>query len=224
MQSAVPDAVDLGRETKATKALYGLDEPISAKFGTDCLIARRLVERGVRFVQIFTGSAGADDWDAAHADNDKTHRQMARRVDQPMAGLLKDLKTLVHLNLRGHPITDAQLAHLKPLSGLTRLHLEKTKVTDKGLENLKGLTNLEYLNRYGTEVTDAGLANLEGLKKLSAVYLWQTKATKTGAAKLKTALAKADINLGYEEPPKAPERKEEPKDKDKAKKTDTDDE
>jgi uncharacterized protein (DUF1501 family) len=92
MQRAVPDAVDLGRETKATKALYGLDEPISAKFGTDCLIARRLVERGVRFVQIFTGSAGADDWDAAHADNDKTHRQMARRVDQPMAGLLKDLK------------------------------------------------------------------------------------------------------------------------------------
>ncbi len=92
MQSAVPDAVDLGRETWATKALYGLDEPISAKFGTDCLIARRLVERGVRFVQIFTGSAGADDWDAAHADNDKTHRQMARRVDQPIAGLLKDLK------------------------------------------------------------------------------------------------------------------------------------
>ena len=59
MQAAVPEAVDLSRETQATKALYGLDEPDSAKFGTDCLIARRLVERGVRFVQIFTGSAGA---------------------------------------------------------------------------------------------------------------------------------------------------------------------
>jgi hypothetical protein len=92
MQSAVPDAVDLGRETPATKKLYGLDQPISAKFGTDCLIARRLVERGVRFVQIFTGSAGADDWDAAHADNDRTHRQMARRTDRPIAGLLTDLK------------------------------------------------------------------------------------------------------------------------------------
>jgi hypothetical protein len=92
MQSAVPDAVDLTRETRATKALYGLDEPLSARFGTDCLIARRLVERGVRFVQIFTGSAGADDWDAAHADNDRTHREMARRVDKPIAGLLKDLK------------------------------------------------------------------------------------------------------------------------------------
>jgi uncharacterized protein (DUF1501 family) len=92
MQSAVPEAVDLSKESKSTKELYGLNEPISAKFGTDCLIARRLVERGVRFVQIFTGSAGADDWDAAHADNDKTHREMARRVDKPMAGLLRDLK------------------------------------------------------------------------------------------------------------------------------------
>src|SRR5262249_8674383 len=92
MQSAVPDAVDLTKETKATKSLYALHHPISAKFGTACLIARRLVERGVRFVQIFTGSAGADDWDAAHAENDKTHREMARRVDQPTAGLLKDLK------------------------------------------------------------------------------------------------------------------------------------
>jgi hypothetical protein len=92
MQSAVPEAVDLSRETKATKDLYGLGDPLSAPFGTDCLLARRLVERGVRFVQIFTGSGGSDDWDAAHAENDKTHRTMARRVDRPIAGLLKDLK------------------------------------------------------------------------------------------------------------------------------------
>jgi uncharacterized protein (DUF1501 family) len=92
MQSAVPDAVDLAKETQATRELYGLDDPVSGRFGTACLIARRLVERGVRFVQIFTGSAGADDWDAAHADNDGTHGDMARRVDRPTAGLLKDLK------------------------------------------------------------------------------------------------------------------------------------
>jgi hypothetical protein len=92
MQAAVPDAVDLGKETQATRTLYGLDDPVSARFGTSCLIARRLVERGVRFVQVFTGSAGADDWDAAHADNDKTHRSMARRTDRPIAGLLTDLK------------------------------------------------------------------------------------------------------------------------------------
>ena len=92
MQSAVPDAVDLSRETAVTKEMYGLSDAISQRFGTNCLIARRLVERGVRFVQIFTGSAGADDWDAAHADNDQTHRSMARRVDKPIAGLLTDLK------------------------------------------------------------------------------------------------------------------------------------
>jgi uncharacterized protein (DUF1501 family) len=92
MQSAVPEAVDLSRETAATRRLYGLDDPVSARFGTFCLLARRLVERGVRFVQIFTGSGRADDWDAAHADNDRTHRDMARRVDRPMAGLLRDLK------------------------------------------------------------------------------------------------------------------------------------
>jgi hypothetical protein len=92
MQSAVPDAVDLGQETRATKRLYGLEDPVSSRFGTNCLLARRLVERGVRFVQVFTGSGGTDDWDAAHADNDRTHRDMARRVDRPIAGLLKDLK------------------------------------------------------------------------------------------------------------------------------------
>jgi hypothetical protein len=92
MQSAVPETVDLTRESRATLNLYGLDDPLSARFGTHCLIARRLVERGVRFVQLFTGSGGADDWDAAHAENDRTHRDMARRVDKPIAGLLKDLR------------------------------------------------------------------------------------------------------------------------------------
>jgi uncharacterized protein (DUF1501 family) len=92
MQAAVPEAVDLARETEATRKLYGLDDPVAGKFATDCLIARRLVERGVRFVQVFTGSAGADDWDAAHAENDKTHRYMARMTDRPIAALLIDLK------------------------------------------------------------------------------------------------------------------------------------
>jgi hypothetical protein len=92
MQSAVPEAVDIGSESAATRALYGVDDPISGTYGRSCLTARRLVERGVRFVQIFTGSAGADDWDNAHADNDGVHAAMARRVDRPTAALLKDLK------------------------------------------------------------------------------------------------------------------------------------
>jgi hypothetical protein len=93
MQAAVPEAVDLAREPKALKTCYGFDDPVSARFAANCLIARRLVERGVRFVQIFTGSAGADDWDAAHAENDKTHQRMARMTDRPIAALLQDLKS-----------------------------------------------------------------------------------------------------------------------------------
>jgi hypothetical protein len=92
MQAAVPDAVDLSKESAATKELYGVDDKICGVYARNCLVARRLVERGVRFVQIFTGGAGADDWDAAHADNDRVHQQMARRTDQPTAALLKDLK------------------------------------------------------------------------------------------------------------------------------------
>jgi hypothetical protein len=61
MQSAVPDAVDLGAESTATRRLYGLDDPLSARFGTFCLMARRLVERDVSFVQLFTGRGGSDD-------------------------------------------------------------------------------------------------------------------------------------------------------------------
>ena len=93
MQSAVPEAVDLSRESAATREMYGINEKMSAKFGADCLIARRLVERGVRFIQIFTGSGSmGDDWDGAHAENDKVHRAMALRTDKPIAALLKDLK------------------------------------------------------------------------------------------------------------------------------------
>src|SRR5437588_9970884 len=93
MQSTVPDAVDVEKESAATRELYGVDDPISGTYARSCLRARRLVERGVRFVQIFTGSAGADDWDNSHAENDKTHREMAHRTDKPIAALLIDLRS-----------------------------------------------------------------------------------------------------------------------------------
>jgi Leucine-rich repeat (LRR) protein len=130
--------------------------------------------------------------------------------------------SLVHLNLRGQDLTDAQMAHLKNLTNLTRLHLENTKITDKGLEQIKGLTNLEYLNLYGDNITDGGLVNLEGMKKLKNLYLWQTKVTEAGAAKLKKALPQADIDRGLEaeKPPEKPAEKpaEKPKDKPKEEK------
>jgi Protein of unknown function (DUF1501) len=92
MQQSAPDAVDLARESPETLALYGIDRAQTADFGRKCLIARRLVERGVRFVQIYSGGAHNDDnWDA-HADLVANHTQHAGETDKPIAGLIKDLK------------------------------------------------------------------------------------------------------------------------------------
>ena len=89
MQAEAPEAVDLSRESKATEALYGLDRPETAVFGRNCLLARRLVERGVRFVQLYHGTGSK--WDA-HAAIEKNHTGTCRGVDLPTAGLLTDLK------------------------------------------------------------------------------------------------------------------------------------
>src|SRR6476646_8654839 len=94
MQGCAPSAVDVASESEATRKLYGLDEKITEPFGRQCLMARRLVERGVRFVQIFAGGVGnqnTDTWDA-HEDIKTNHTQHAAETDRPMAGLLTDLK------------------------------------------------------------------------------------------------------------------------------------
>ena len=94
MQGCAPDAIDLSSESEATKNLYGLDTEITAPFGRQCLMARRLVERGVRFVQLFHGGMGdqnTDTWDA-HSNLEENHRQHAKESDLPIAGLLTDLK------------------------------------------------------------------------------------------------------------------------------------
>ena len=99
MQSAVPELVGLGGETEATKKLYGLDDPHPQKaaYARQCLLARRLVERGVRFVELSClpqnvgAGQGPNPWDQ-HGDLEKGHRAMAHQVDQPIAGLLTDLK------------------------------------------------------------------------------------------------------------------------------------
>lgn len=91
MQMAVPDAFDFSKETRETLASYGLEPNQSTGFGWQCLAARRLVERGVRFVELIdTGSS--NNWDA-HGDM-LTHEPLARNVDQPIAALLKDLKQI----------------------------------------------------------------------------------------------------------------------------------
>jgi len=94
MQLAVPKVADLAGETKATHALYGLDAPETQDFGRACLLARRLLERGVRFVQLFSGGSFGSpriNWDG-HENVKENHAQEAKRIDQPVAALLKDLR------------------------------------------------------------------------------------------------------------------------------------
>lgn len=92
MQKYAPEAVDLSQETAETQKMYGLDKPRTLDFGKRCLLARRLVERGVRFIQLYSGGSHNDaNWDA-HDDMEKNHNFHAGNTDQPIAALLKDLK------------------------------------------------------------------------------------------------------------------------------------
>ncbi len=89
MQTAAPEAVDISGETAETLALYGLDRKETQRNGQNCLLARRLVERGVRFVQLYMGSGTR--WDA-HTDVEGNHSKLCDETDKPIAGLLQDLK------------------------------------------------------------------------------------------------------------------------------------
>ncbi|MEK0445310.1 MAG: hypothetical protein RLZZ399_631 [Verrucomicrobiota bacterium] len=99
MQTSAPEALEISAESEATKKLYGLDNAVTETFGRQCLIARRLVERGVRFVQIFaghpnSGGGAVDDvpWDG-HSNIESNHKLCAAATDQPAAALLADLKS-----------------------------------------------------------------------------------------------------------------------------------
>jgi hypothetical protein len=98
MQAAVPDVVNFAAESAETQRLYGLDQPATKTFGGQCLAARRMVERGVRFIQLYHGSnGGAGAWDA-HGDLKNGHSKLCAQVDQPIAGLIHDLKRRGLLN------------------------------------------------------------------------------------------------------------------------------
>ena len=101
MQQSAPEALDLASETPATRTLYGLEDPVTADFGRRCLLARRLVERGVRFVQVWSGAEGAsNNWDN-HTNISTELPAIARTVDRPIAALLRDLKAA--RSARRHP-------------------------------------------------------------------------------------------------------------------------
>jgi hypothetical protein len=88
MQTAVPEALDLSQETEATRKLYGIDQPATQEYGTRCLLARRLIEKGVRFVQIVLSG---QPWDT-HSKNAESLKGLCGRTDQPSAALVQDLK------------------------------------------------------------------------------------------------------------------------------------
>ncbi len=89
MQAEAPTAVDMANESPAIQQLYGIDQEETATFGRNCLLARRLVERGVRFVQLYSGTGSK--WDS-HSHIEDEHAKLCRSMDKPVAGLLKDLK------------------------------------------------------------------------------------------------------------------------------------
>ena len=94
LQLSAPRVLDIAGESAATRALYGLDDPATADFGRNCLVARRLLEQGVRFVQVWSGADNGfprRNWDS-HEDIERDHGDMGRGMDQPAAALLKDLK------------------------------------------------------------------------------------------------------------------------------------
>ena len=105
MQLAAPEVLDLSDEPKSTREAYGLDDPVTADFGRRCLIARRLLERGVRFVQVWSGADNGfprRNWDS-HENIERDHGDMGRSMDGPAAALIQDLKqrglldeTIVH--------------------------------------------------------------------------------------------------------------------------------
>ena len=95
MQSAAPDLVDISRETAQTRALYGVDQSETREYGQRCLLARRMIENGVRFVQVYSGDTSG--WDA-HKNVRQNHTKYCRRTDLPVAGLLQDLKQRGLLN------------------------------------------------------------------------------------------------------------------------------
>ncbi|MFL5243523.1 MAG: DUF1501 domain-containing protein [Gemmataceae bacterium] len=94
LQQSAPEVLDISKESDATKKLYGLDEKVTEDFGRNCLIARRLLERGVRFVQVWSGADNGfprRNWDS-HEDIAKDHGDMGLSMDKPAAALVKDLK------------------------------------------------------------------------------------------------------------------------------------
>jgi mono/diheme cytochrome c family protein len=142
---------------------------------------------------------GVDLWPVAaglHWHEVNLRSQGDRPVDGALAKL-KDVPSVVSLDLAGTKFSGASLSNLKSLTNLARLHLEHTQVHDADLANISGLVRLTYLNLFDTPITDAGLEHLKGLTNLRNLHVWQTQVTEGGAAALKKSLPDCDIDRGW---------------------------
>ncbi len=148
MQLAVPEVADLTSETAETQALYGLEGKQTSDFGRACLLARRMLERGVRFVQLFSGGTFGSprrNWDG-HEDMVLNHGQEAARIDQPVAALLRDLRR------RG--LLDDTLVLFTTEFGRTPFTQSAADVVGKGRDH----------NQYGFTVWMAGAGLKHGMR------------------------------------------------------------
>jgi len=142
---------------------------------------------------------GIDLWPIAaglHWHEANLHSQGDRPIDAALAKL-KDVTSLVSLNLAGAKFSSASVANLKSLTNLTELHLEHTQVHDADLENISGLGHLTYLNLFDTPITDAGMEHLKKLTNLRHLHVWQTQVTEAGAAALRKSLPDCEIDRGW---------------------------
>jgi mono/diheme cytochrome c family protein len=197
-KAAAPEASATKSESAPSSPLAGLKEvkPTSAEAGAITKIEAAGVS--VRPVAMNLN------WREANF-----HMQGTNVTDATIAPL-KDIVTLVDLNLGGTRVTDAGLQNIAGLTNLVMLHLEHTKITDAGLAQLKNLKHLSYLNLYDTAVSDKGLAELKDLGNLKRLFVWETKVTDQGAADLQKSLPKVEVSRGWENDPMA--KKEDKKD------------
>ncbi len=147
MQLAVPTVTDLTQETAATRTMYGLDDEETADFGGRCLLARRLLEKGVRFVQLFSGGSFGSpriNWDG-HEDVIRNHTREAGRIDQPVAALLRDLR---------------QRGMLDDTLVLWTTEFGRTPFTQSGADNIG--TGRDH-NMYGFSIWMAGAGLKHGM-------------------------------------------------------------
>ncbi|HVK59820.1 MAG TPA: c-type cytochrome domain-containing protein [Candidatus Kapabacteria bacterium] len=231
-----PDSVNLSTEAPKKEETAAATEPKKTEATTSAAKKTKKKAPGQEFANLKPAKDAAKEEEAVKklgalgisvrpiAQNlswkEATVRPQDTNKTSEAVALLKDIPSLVDLNLAKLNLKDDDLKNIAELTNLQRLHLENNPITDAGFAHLKGLVNLEYLNLYNTEVADGSIDHLKAMTNLAALYLWQSKVSDEGAEKLKAALPETMINRGEELKllAKAEEKRAEEKKADDAKK------